>query len=721
MELHIFRAWLRLRTFYFLEEKKMKKTLLVLSTILLLIALAVGMTVSASADDVIQSGTWGNLTWELNQTTGELTISGTGAINNFSSSSTKAWRKYSNYINSVTISNGVTSIGDYAFYKHSSLTSITIPDSVTNIGNYTFYGCMELTSITIPNSVKNIGERAFYKCSSLIRVSIPDSVRNIGEWAFRDCLGLTSITIPEGIKSIEVGMLYGCQSLKSFMIPESVTSIGNYAFECCDSLKSITIPDSVTSIGEWVFCDCSGLTSITISNNVTSIGESAFRGCSSLTSITIPDSVTNIGKWAFQDCTRLSSITIPNSVTSIGYGAFYNCEGLSSIMVQDGNAKYHSTENCLIETNSKTLIAGCKNSVIPTNGSVTSIGEGAFYGCDDLESITIPSSVTSIGYEAFRYCSSLMSITIANSVTNIDNYAFNECTSLTNITIPEGVTSIGDEAFSCCTGLTSITIPNSMTSIGYRVFYYCNSLLQIVYCGTTDEWNTISKRYSWDENTGNYTITYHHYQHKKIDDETHGDICYYCGNIAESSQHQWNNGEITTPATHIATGIKTFTCTDCSTTKTEEVAKIEHTYGNWTKKDDAQHQKECACGDVQTADHNWNSGEITTQPTCLTTGVKTFTCSDCNATKTEEVAKLTVHTYDNDQDASCNVCGDTREIVTEQITEQQTTENQSTKAPDGSDGKKSGCGSSLAGGMAMLLLLVATMGGTLLRKRKIQL
>ncbi len=168
---------------------------------------------------------------------------------------------------------------------------------------------------------------------------------------------------------------------------------------------------SVTSIGSVAFYGCSGLTSITIPNSVTSIGNDAFYRCSGLTSITIPNSVTSIGGEAFSGCKVLTSITIPNSVTSIGEFAFSGCSSLTSINVQAGNTKYDSREKCnaIIETASNTLIAGCKNTVIPN--SVTIIGEWAFDSCSGLTSVTIPSSVTSIGRGAFEDCPNIQTIT----------------------------------------------------------------------------------------------------------------------------------------------------------------------------------------------------------------------------------------------------------------------------------------------------------------------
>ena len=269
-----------------------------------------------------------------------------------------------------------------------------------------------------------------------------------------------NIVIPEIVGSYSVTTIgdrafYGCDRLTSITIPNSVTKIGEGAF-CCSSLTSITIPNSVTTIEYGTFQLCSGLTSVTIPNSVTTIGNDAFSNCERLTSITIPNSVTTIGGGAFYNCDGLTSITIPNSVTTIGDYTFMFCSGLTSIVVESGNTNYDSREECnaIIETATNTLVAGCKNTVIP--GSVTTIGKYAFFYCYDLTSITIPNSVTTIGDRAFYECDDLTSITIPNSVTTIEDNAFSNCSKLETIKIGNGIKDIYKDAFANCVNLADV-------------------------------------------------------------------------------------------------------------------------------------------------------------------------------------------------------------------------------------------------------------------------
>ncbi|MBR0360592.1 MAG: leucine-rich repeat domain-containing protein, partial [Clostridia bacterium] len=201
-----------------------------------------------------------NVIWKL-YTDGELTISGTGAMADWLYID-RPWYDYCSLVKTVTISDGVTNVGDRICCFFENLTTINIPDSVTSIGEETFAYCASLTNITIPDSVTSIGDHAFLDCSSLESLTIPDSVMSIGCGAFYNCLSLESVTIPDGVTSIYGYTFIDCTSLKSITIPESVTSIEESAFCRCFNLESVTIPKSVKSIKGGAFYRCSNLNDV---------------------------------------------------------------------------------------------------------------------------------------------------------------------------------------------------------------------------------------------------------------------------------------------------------------------------------------------------------------------------------------------------------------------------------------------------------------------------
>ena len=285
------------------------------------------------------------------------------------------------------------------------------------------------------------------------------------------------------------------------------TTIVSHTFE--NGVGTIEFEDDVTTMQGFAFF-YTPITKLIMPNTVTTLGYKysggvnggVFTNCSNLEEVILSNNLIEIGDYTFYYCTSLTSVTIPSSVTNIGSSAFGRCNSLINVVVDSGNNVYDSRNNCnaIIETATNTLIAGCKETVIPN--SVTGIGDYAFYYCDNLSSITIPNSVTSIGEDAFFYCTGLTNITIPDSVTSIGNAAFMDCSGLTSVTIgsgvtsigdrafsqcyrftsiniPSGVTSIGDQAFSGCRGLTSVTIPNSVTSIGQIAFYDCRGLTSV--------------------------------------------------------------------------------------------------------------------------------------------------------------------------------------------------------------------------------------------------
>ena len=220
--------------------------------------------------EIIDTGSCGdNLTWALDSN-GLLTVSGTGAMADYDDSE----RPWGNQVTSAVIEDGVTSIGDCAFYECDSMESVTIPNSVTSIGYSAFSYCYALTDLTIPNSVVSIGNYAFAWTDSLTSVMIPASVTSIGNGAFAGSTGLTAILVADdnsnytsvgGVlynKSATQLIAYPCAGSVNYTIPDGVTGIGSDAFGCCYSLVSVTIPDSVTSIGNGAFSACNNLRDI---------------------------------------------------------------------------------------------------------------------------------------------------------------------------------------------------------------------------------------------------------------------------------------------------------------------------------------------------------------------------------------------------------------------------------------------------------------------------
>ena len=509
-----------------MKTLEFKKIISLIMAVCIVFTLFSAMPFSVSA--AVTSGTTGECTWTLDGT--HLTISGNGKMGDYRWADFAPWVRD---ITSVTIENGVTSIGDYAFSGCAKLTSITIPESVTDIGNAAFLDCTGLVAITvdennknlssadgvvynkdkttliiypegkttaiIPDGVTTIADDAFAGCINLTSVTIPDSVTSIDYDAFSGCTGLTNITIPDSVTYINPNAFYGCK-IKELIIADGSKTVTSAMVVCKSTLEKITIPDSVTNISRSTFSDTAyyenddnwsdGVLYIgnhliaakkdivkgdyTIRQGTKCVANDAFYSNKELTGIIIPDSVVSIGARAFQNCTGLANITIPDSVIHIGSCAFQNC-----------NAYYENDDNWSdgVLYIGNHLIAAKKDIVkgdyIIRRGT-RGIADYAFKGCSELVSVDIPDSVTSIGEYAFRTCKSLANIAIPDGVTNIGDYLFDGCINLANIAIPNGVTNIGDYAFNSCRNLTSITIPDGVTGIGRYAFKNCTSLISIV-------------------------------------------------------------------------------------------------------------------------------------------------------------------------------------------------------------------------------------------------
>lgn len=303
----------------------------------------IGQAVTAAVQEIGKensfSGSCGeDATWELDYSTGRLTISGTGAMEDYSFYDKAPWYEYMYSINRVVIQKGITSIGKNAFWDFEYLTGVTIPEGVESIGDYAFLSCKRLRRITIPDGVTHIGRNAFDNCARLVDITLPESATSIGEGAFEGCDAIENFALPSGMTSIAAHTFFGCRALKNIVIPDGVTSIGERAFSYC-GLTDIMIPENVEYIGEGAFCGCEKLEGIVIPDGITSIGDYTFCECSSLTDITLPESVESIGKHAFEK-SSITNITFSDNVTSIGESAFAQCNQLTDVYYGGSEEKW---------------------------------------------------------------------------------------------------------------------------------------------------------------------------------------------------------------------------------------------------------------------------------------------------------------------------------------------------------------------------------------------
>lgn len=454
-----------------------------------------------------RSGTCGNnLTWTLDSS-GKLTISGTGDMSDYTHDfenniRTSPWADYRSMIRSIEIGSGVTHIGAWAF-KDTNITSLNIPGNVKSLGAGSFSDNRYLVNLTFSSGLKRIESMAFAG-SHLSTVVIPDGVTSIGERAFSNCVrgdivngewvpsGLTAITIPASVISIGKDML---KTYDEYDLLANVNFGGTQEQWNAIGGKDSGVPDTakltcatavasgkcgtgvkwslasngvltITGTGKGIMKDYAegsrkpweskgDVKQIIICEGVTHIGDHAFAN-SPATRVSLPESLTSIGTRAFAGA-AITAMTIPGSVTTIGVEVFWGCSDLTSLTIRDG---------------------------------VTSI-ESAFGKCTGLTELVLPDSVTSIGTQAFYRCTGLRTVTLSKNLTSIGYMAFSGCTGLTDLVFPDSLKEIDQEAFRYCSGLNSISLGTGLTTIGRMAFDGCDPTA-VDYRGTQKEWRSIA-------------------------------------------------------------------------------------------------------------------------------------------------------------------------------------------------------------------------------------
>lgn len=384
---------------------------------LLLLALCIGASAAGT------SGKCGpSAYWSFDSSTGTLTISGSGAMNDYEYGNDYPWMDYRNSIQTIVIGDQITQIGRYAF-PWTACSTIQFGKSVRSIGAKAFSGCRNLNGdLTLPDSVQTIGAGAFQGCEKLSGdLTIPDSVQTIGDSAFEFCTGLNG----------------------TLTLGKNLRTIGKKAFSGCAFTGSLTIPEGITEIAIGTFSSLyqsSGMFTgkLTLPSTLKTIGASAFSYTDFSGELLIPDGVTSIGANAFKECDGFGGLlSLPDSVKTVGEWAFYLCKGFTGLKLSAGLTK--------IEKLSFAHMYGLRTEVVIPEG-VTEIGESAF-SCSYMPSVRLPSTLKKIEKQAFMYAHNL-----------------------TKITLPDGLETIGDEAFSGCHPRNAVVLPASIKSIGKKAF-----------------------------------------------------------------------------------------------------------------------------------------------------------------------------------------------------------------------------------------------------------
>ena len=391
------------------------------------------------------------------------------------------------------------------------------------------------TSITLPAEVKEVFWTSFTNCPAVTHVTVPGTVTNILTRAFANFGSLQAVTIQEGVETIESQAFYGCSNLVEVTVPDSVTSLGDSVFGGCASLGSATIGNGVTEILQFMFYPCTSLTNVTLGAGVERIAYNAFWNCAALKDVNLPASLTLIENSAFWGCSSLESVRIPEHAT-VQYFAFHSCTGLESVYIGKGatlqnnvfvdctgikSGNVAASEATPLRRKLKMMSASAKGMPLlgaSSNPDATTLGDYAFYGCSDLESVALGSTVEDIGGGVFAGCPKLTTVTVeegndsymavdgmlltkdgstlvcafgsetsvsvTSSVTRVSSGAFAGYSTLRSVVLPSGVVTIGEAAFSNATAFATITIPASVTTIGNNAF--CDTALATVYVATGD-------------------------------------------------------------------------------------------------------------------------------------------------------------------------------------------------------------------------------------------
>jgi len=489
--------------------------------------------VNCTDDTIYISGSCGENVSYILTNAGVLRITGTGAMKDFysSGSNTPGWYGSRDRIKEVRISEGVTSVGERAFFSCKTLTTVKLPNSLLSIGAEAFYGCDAIPELPLPDNLTTIGVNAFYgmKIKSMV---IPASVTELGNSTFNGCSALeTVIFLGNGIKEFPGSLFNNCAKLKNITIPDGVTTIGSNAFNGCAVLTEIRVPEGVTTIGGSAFWGCTEMVSIQLPSTLQSIGSHCFGG-STTADLYFAGTMEQWVAANGSNTDKRKAVCADGTI--ITWGAFGDNHTYTitedGIFTLKGTGPVPDTSD-KVSTPWSGYLSYVKEAVLPED--IPNIGRRMFDGCSYLTSITIPATVTEIGELAFRNCGAVtityngtsdqwlamspdnttgkavictdqtilrsgscgedlrylltgdgnMTITGNGAMTDYpasNNTPWYACrSSICNINIGSGVTCVGNYSFYDCDNLTTVTMADSVTTIGDNAFRDCDTMTSI--------------------------------------------------------------------------------------------------------------------------------------------------------------------------------------------------------------------------------------------------
>lgn len=653
-----------------------------------------------------------------------------------------------------------------ADYSNGTDISITSTDfdgiPIVGVSENAFHNNTRITSLSLPSSVEKVESGAFWKTSNLKNITFADKgkgLKSLEMYAFADCSSLESIDLSNAsLTEIPKKAFENCTSLRSVKLPPTVTKIAEDAFSGCRNLEEITgLSDcSITEIGTDAFYGCSKLKSLDFSSaTFTALPEKAFSGLRGLTALTVPKTLTTVGAQAFSSCEKIEEVTGLSdcNITSLGESAFASCTNLkradlskSSFAVLPARAFYQDTELSFIKMPSvlkeigKDALYGCESvsKLDLTDTALTTIGEYGLGGMSSLMYIDLPDTVNSVGANAFDLTRRLDSSDTALLPTVVSENVKPDAVGYTeNNKSPwkHRYVVFRDDAYAVyfdgngsdgktanapvfASAGTKISIPackytkkgylftgwnteKDGSGTTYKAGARTSDAISILYAQWKKSTAKVTLEFpggkytnasgsTWDDSfsftasfSSNSSVTYLPFAQnmtkegctfagwytepeykKRIESLTirtaiDGMTLYAKWN--DTHEHVWGEGAITTKPTCTTPGVKTYTCSVCNKTKTEEIPATGHQHTEVRNVKEATCKEEGYTGDTYCTDcgeklssgeptakkaHDWDEGKVTTEATCKNTGVKTYTCNNCSETKTE-VIPMTDHIWDN--------------------------------------------------------------------------